>query len=157
MNWIEGTILILQLILIGGQLYLSYKINNQHQSTDKGYFVLHKGSKFYNLHEDIEFITSGQNDIIISGCTVEVNGIIKEFNSVPHEGFFTRDEPLNTLFFKFPLTNSDLKNDSISILFILDLKTPQDYKYTETIKIRFKKLTSESDNWEIDSFNIEFK
>ena len=156
MDNIEVIILILQLLLIGGQLYLAYKINNQNLSKNKGYFVLDSSHRFYNLRDKLNFTAVGENDIIVTGTTIEVDGATKESDSIPREIFFTKNGGFNSCDIRVPFSENELKRDDVTIKIGFHLKNPQEYVYREILTMKFIKVKETTDAWEIVKFNLEF-
>lgn len=156
MDNIEAIILFLQLVLIGGQLYLSYKINQQSLSKDKGYFILDDRHHIFNLRNALRFIAVGGNDIIFTGNSIEVNGVTRESNSTPKETFFTKNGGFNILDIPIPFSENDLKKEKVVTKMKFHLRNPQNYSYTEMITMEFSKAKESADVWEIIRFNLEF-
>ena len=155
MNCIEGIILIFQSLLLGGQLILSYRINRQSLSKNRGYFVLDNRNRFYILRDDINFTVSGDNDIIITGQTIQVDGITRVQNTIPFNTFFTKNGEFGTYSIKIPFTENELKRNRLSILVKFNLKSLQGFAYTETITTEFHKENEAGDLWKITCFNLE--
>lgn len=156
MNCIEAVILFLQLILIGGQLCLSNKINNQSLSKSKGYFVLEKKHHYYDLRNKLSFIAVGENDIIVTGNTIEVDGVIKDPNSAPKDTFFTRNCEYGICEIEVPISEAELSRDRIILKVKFFLKNPQDYRYQEELIMEFSKRKEPPLLWEVVRFNLSF-
>ena len=156
MSCIEAIILILQLLLIGGQLCLSNKINNQNLSKNKGYFVLASHDRKYDLREDLCFAAVGESDIIVTGSTIFVDGRTKKTDYIPQNGFFTKNGGFDFCYIKIPFSESELNRDKIIVIVEFHLKSPQGFTYIEKITMEFEKIKEATNVWEIIRFNPEF-
>lgn len=169
----DGIILIIQAIILMGQLALSWKIHQQAISRDKGFFVIEKSNyitlpevkerferKFDLTNDDgISFYVSGNSDIIVCSAKLIIDGVIQNNLYMPNDVFFTLDERFNTFTQEINLNDSQLNKDYLEIKLELKLKNICGYKYTEIIEMRF---TKDADNyishfWTLTKYNMFFK
>lgn len=162
----EIVILIFQSILILGQFLLSRKINNQRISMNKGYFLIKKTNwiapkeqleRFtdkFDISKKIPFYVVGNDDIIILGMEILVDGKAIEQTPIPSEGYFTRDERFGTMLIDIPFKTSHYEKDKIDIEVNMRLKNTCGYFYREKIKMRFNQENEKM--WWLSKFNISF-
>lgn len=159
-------LLLIQTLIIFGQLRLSSKINNQAISKERGYFLLGecnfpistdlkgKFKDIYNLKEEVFFLISGNNDVIVTNINYSIDGVMHT-SGVPRNTYYQNSEKLNTLAIKFDIKESDYAKKSLDIIVCFFLKNPSGYKYKETIYITFTKRSNDG-LWDIKKYNLEF-
>lgn len=172
----------LELILIAGQLRLSYKINNQNLSKEKGYFIIKKTNwlapeghldRFtnkYDITRGIPLYVAGNDDIIVIGVEIIVDGRTVQSMSTPRETYFTRDERFGTFILDSFFNKIDYENEYLNINVNMKLKNTSNYSYTQNMIMQFDKeenptpgsaeeinYIKSDDMWILSKFNISFK
>ena len=175
MNWLlENTailnviILAFQLILIGGQLYLAWKINKQTTSRDKGYFLLTETNlphlpgedaryrNEFDLASPIGFYVTGGSDVIVRGSNISIDGR-NHTDAIPRNVYFTLDKRANRYRVDLELKETDLQKDYVDVEFNFRLKNPYGYRYTEKTTTRFRRLQERDSCWSLEKYNIVFE
>lgn len=166
MNYIEFAILGFQLCLIAGQLYLSWRINQQDLQRKKGYFLpketniplASKNSAMYrdqyNLNHSLPFFVAGNDDVFLLRRTIVYNGKHLDSNKPDQATYYSRDDRFRT--FLLQVDPAFLTaNDDLSVMLYLTLKNTSDYEYRQEVEIVFKKEAKEI--WRMVKFNTVFK
>lgn len=160
-------ILILQAIILFGQLSLSQKINEQTISKEKGYFLIEQTNMLVikgdeGRFRDVFDLKSKRGigfqvvraDIILCSCNYSVNGVTYKIGQ-PVDGFFTEDNRFNKFMIFIDLRESDFQKEDLDIEIVFNLKNTVGYKYTEIVNIRFSK--NENGNlYRISKYNMVF-
>ena len=168
MNSIEPVILVFQLIIMAGQLILSWRINHQSLVQNKGVFLLtetnipHTDSKedkarlrnMFTMRNQLTFYVSGEEAIIVRGITTEIDGHGRRSSNSIYNTYYTTDPRFNKLNLNLGLKDSDYSKDDLDVVVNLKLENINGYQYTEKVIMSFHK---ESQNyWGLSRFNIEF-
>lgn len=160
-------ILVSQVVLAVGQLWLSHKINNQVLSREKGYFIIEETNfladeknrpRFRDTFDltsnrGIGFYVNGA-DVIICGVDYYINGSFYS-EGKPYETFYTLDKRFNKFIFMLELKEADKQKEYLDLKIIFSLKNTVGYRYKETVDIRFSK-TEWNDMWQITKYNMIF-
>lgn len=134
------------------QIRLTKQISNQTLSNQKGYFALKKAGK-YDLEDAIRFSLLGNGDVILLSEQAIVNGnIIKKTD--PCEQLFSKEGGEYGIDLK--LNQNKLQLNRLDIEIVFELKNLAGYKYTETMKLVFKREEKEK-LWVLSRQNILFK
>ena len=161
-------ILIIQSIILLGQLSLSRKIHNSDISKEKGYFIIEETNHkhfdkdhFRDLFEfDFEtiigFHLSGESDVIVKGSKTIINGVVTKENVIPREILFTLDKRFNKYCHKIMLNDNYLAQDKLDITIILYLENNRGYKYSESVIMQFENQhdTGEYKFWRLHKYNM---
>lgn len=164
---LDAVILLTQAFILIGQLLLTWKINQQAISQEKGYFLIRKSNipiaegqerrvnNQYDLKDggEIGFYVI-KADVILRSLTYSVDGITYQTDK-PVEGFFTEDNRFNGLTVLLHLKESDYKKDYLDIQIVFNLKNTVGYKYTETVDMRLSKMENNS-RYYISKYNMSF-
>lgn len=164
-------ILLTQATILIVQLLLTWKINQQAISREKGYFLIRRSNMTaaegqewrvnnqYNLKDGGEIgFYAIKADVVLRSLTYSVDGIIYQTEK-PVDGFFTEDNRFNGLTVLLHLKEADYKKDYLDIQIIFNLKNTIGYKYTETVDMRFSKIESKIENnllYHIEKYNMSF-
>lgn len=165
-------ILIIQSVILFGQLHLSKKINDQTISREKGYFVIEESnyvtfpdvqSKFIDKFDlrsgnTIGFYVSGNSDVFVCGSELSINGRIQEASPAPYETIYTLNNRFNRLVVPLNLNESQLKKEYLDIQLSLNLKNCVGYTYTQIITMQFTRDQNNdiSHFWTLSKYNMRF-
>ena len=165
---LETIILAVQVIIVALQLRLSYRINQQELSKNKGYFipgttnlphVRENESRYrgkYDLHALFPFDLTGNDAVSILSYKIELdNKPLIDTRGNYQPVFFVNERDLSSFECKLPLTEEHLKQSSLSITLSLRLENTSGYKYIEKMYMGFEKNTSISE-WTLSRFNFSF-
>ena len=161
-------ILIIQALILLGQLRLSKRMYKDDISKEKGYFIIeetnyehpdraHYRDKFkLDSKTVIGFNLAGNSDTIIEGSKTIVNGITVAENVIPQNTIFTLDKRFNRYAHEILFSDNCLKQDSIDITIIFSLKNNRGYRYSETVIIEFENEHDIYDCkfWRLSKYNM---
>lgn len=161
-------ILIIQAIILLGQLRLSKRMYKDDISKEKGYFIIEETNyehpnraHFRNLFvieskTNIGFDLVGNSDTILKGSRTIVNGVTIEENTIPRNIIFTLNQRFNEYEHELLLSDNCLRKDDIDIIIIFFLKNTRGYNYSETITMKLKKQHDMCDCkfWKLDEYNM---
>ena len=164
----ETIILAVQVIIVALQLRLSWRINQQELSKNKGYFIpgatnlphlreseqRYRGK--YDLRSSFPLDLAGNDAVSILSYKIELDGkplIDTHGNYQPV--FFVNERDLSSFECKLPLTEEHIKQRSLSITLILRLENTSGYRYIEKMYLGFEKDASISE-WVLSRFNFSF-
>ena len=166
MNYVEIAILGLQFCLIAGQLYLSWRMNQQDLKRKKGYFLpketnIPVASKNpgmyrdqYNLNYHLPFFVAGNDDVFLLRRTIVYNGKHLDSNETDQATYYSRDDRFRTFFLRIDPSFLASK-DELSVMLYLTLKNTSDYEYRQEVEMVFKNEAEET--WRMVKFNTVFK
>lgn len=160
-------ILLIQALILIGQLKLSKKINNQVMTREKGYFLIEKTNLDIPKENDFRDRFNLRNkgkigfyvikaDVILLSATCIVDGITYKKGQSEEEGFFTEDNRFNKFLVFLDLRESDFEKEHLEVKFIFGLRNVAGYKYTEIVDVRFSKIEND-DLWKITKYNMRFE
>lgn len=165
---IETIILVIQVIIVALQLYLSYQINRQNISNNKGYFIpgatniphpREYQTRFrgrFDLGRNIPFELTGNDGVNILSHKIALdNKTLVDTKGNYQPVFFTRERDLDIFECRLPLTEDQLKQTTIDILVTLRMENMSGYKYNETIHMGFGKV-DDMQEWVLNKVNIAF-
>lgn len=146
--------LLVQSVILIGQLLLTRQIHIQTISKEKGYFIIDKtnavvseenekevtGKFFLDSNNGIRFYVAGKADIIVCGEKYSINGIVHENDATPKNAYFTLDQRFNELIVEIKISDNERKQEQLDFEFIFKLKNAVGYKYAEKIDITFEKI-----------------
>ena len=165
---IETLILAVQVIIVALQLRLSYRINKQELSRNKGYFIPgttnlphvreyeSRYSGKYDLHLLFPFDLAGNDAVSILSYRVESDEkplIDTRGNYQPV--FFVKERDLSSFECKLPFNEEMLGRKALAVSVILRLENTSGYRYTEKMFMGFEKDAFLSE-WTLNRFNFSF-
>lgn len=167
MDALNILILLLQLVLIAGQLCLSKKIHDDDIKREKGYFIIedaniphsdHEGSIYHNyfrLDRNIGLYLVGNSDVILKAIEYSIDGRHCTDGAIK-DLLFTLDKRMNILELCFDFKAYDLEKEQLDISLRLQLENLSGYRYSEIIQISFKKEGETSNRWSLEKYNTKF-
>ena len=167
MDILNSIILLLQLVLIAGQLRLSRKIHDDDIKKEKGYFIIgetniphseneeHIYCNYFILDKSIRFYLTGNSDVILSAFEYSIDGRHCTYGAI-RDLLFTLDKRMNILELDFDLKDYTLEKEQLDISLCLQLENLSGYHYSENIQISFKKEGETSNRWFLEKYNMKF-
>jgi len=164
---LQLVILAFQLFIYWRQLELTKKIENNHNSSQKGYFIitdnnmpLHpelvtKLKHHYDMRNPFTFKNIGNDIIILELYKITINKRIDNQTIVSNNIFFGTNE-FNIWGVELDLKDKELNMDKIEVDIDLQLKNSIGYKYKQTINMEFIKDEMSKPYWWLNKYNMKF-
>ncbi len=168
MNTLEVLILIIQVIIVALQLWLSYRINQQDLSKNKGFFIPGNTNikcpreieaqyfRRYDLKKSFPFDLVGNDAVNISSYRIEAdNNLLIDTSGNYNPVFFVKERDLSIFECKFPLSEEQLRKEELSITISLRLENTSGFRYTERLFIGLQRI-DQNEYWDLRSLNLSF-
>lgn len=168
MDFLNSIILLLQLVLIAGQLRLSRKIHDDDIKREKGYFIIgetniphsenedHIYRNYFILDKSICFYLTGNSDVILRAIEYSIDGRHSTDGAI-RDLLFTLDKRMNILELDLDLKAYDLGKEQLDISLCLQLENMSGYHYSEIIQISLKKEGISGNRWFLEKYNTKFE
>ena len=164
---IEIIILAVQVVIVALQLFLSFQINWQNLSKNRGYFIpgttnllyhreeeKHRGR--FDLTKSFPLDLTGNDAVNLLSYRIETDGkLLIDTRENYQPVFFAKEKDLKSFLFKFPLSEEELKQKTIFFTVSLRLENTSGYKYVENMLIGFEK-DDDFEDWILNRLNINF-
>ena len=163
-------ILLVQSVILIGQIVLSRQIHRQTISKEKGYFIIDRTNAIvskenesvvagrFNLKSNngIRFYVSGNADVIVCDSKYLINGIVRKNYTAPSNAYFTLDDRFNKFIVEIEISDNEEKQKQLDFEFVFKLKNAIGYKYAEKVDVTFEKMEEGFSVWRIRKYNTTF-